>query len=88
MPIIEVRNLAKTFSVKRKEAGLRGSLKSVARPEFRQVQAVRGVTFSLEPGELLAFIGPNGAARVLGLMPWRDRRRLAYRIGSGFGQRT
>jgi len=63
MPIIEARSLAKTFWVKRKETGLRGSLKSVARPEFRHAHAVRGVTFSLEPGELLAFIGPNRAGK-------------------------
>jgi len=106
MPIIDVRDLSKTFSVKRKEAGLRGSLKSIIRPEFRRVEAVKGITFSLEPGELLAFIGPNGAgksttikmltgilypssgqAQVLGLTPWRDRRQLAYRIGSVFGQK-
>ncbi|MGH2593667.1 MAG: ATP-binding cassette domain-containing protein, partial [Anaerolineae bacterium] len=106
MSIIDVRGLSKTFSVKRKEAGLRGSLKSIIRPEFRRVEAVRGITFSLEPGELLAFIGPNGAgksttikmltgilypssgqAQVLGLTPWRDRRQLAYRIGSVFGQK-
>ncbi len=29
----------------------------------------------------------SGTARVLGLVPWEDRRRLAYRIGSVFGQR-
>jgi ABC-2 type transport system ATP-binding protein len=29
-----------------------------------------------------------GEARVLGLVPWRDRRRLAYRIGTIFGQKT
>jgi len=29
-----------------------------------------------------------GAARVLGLMPWAERARLAYRIGTVFGQRT
>jgi len=106
MPIIDVRDLSKTFSVKRKEAGLRGSLKSIVRPEFRRVEAVKGITFSLERGELLAFIGPNGAGKsttikmltgilypsggqalVLGLTPWRDRRQLAYRIGSVFGQK-
>lgn len=106
MPIIDVHALAKTFSVKRKQAGLRGSLRSIVRPDFQQVEAVKGITFSLEPGELLAFIGPNGAgksttikiltgilypsggeARVLGLVPWRDRRQLAYRIGSVFGQK-
>jgi ABC-2 type transport system ATP-binding protein len=29
----------------------------------------------------------GGEARVLGLVPWKERRRLAYRIGSVFGQR-
>lgn len=106
MPIIEIRDLVKTFSVKRKEAGLRGSLKSIWRPNWQQVEAVKGISFSLEAGEILAFIGPNGAgksttikmltgilfptrgyAQVLGLTPWRERRQLAYRIGSVFGQK-
>jgi ABC-2 type transport system ATP-binding protein len=30
----------------------------------------------------------SGAADVLGFTPWRDRRRLAYRIGVVFGQRS
>ena len=106
MPIITVRDLRKTFQTKRKQPGLMGSLKAVVKPELQTVQAVKGITFDLEPGELLAFIGPNGAgksttikmltgilypsdgqASVLGLTPWKDRRKLAYRIGSVFGQK-
>jgi ABC-2 type transport system ATP-binding protein len=30
----------------------------------------------------------SGDARVTGLTPWRDRRKLAYRIGAVFGQRS
>ncbi len=30
----------------------------------------------------------SGQARVLGLVPWRERRKLAYRIGTVFGQRS
>ncbi len=30
----------------------------------------------------------SGNARVLGLTPWRERRKLAYRIGAVFGQRS
>ncbi|HLF25748.1 MAG TPA: hypothetical protein VJG32_05385 [Anaerolineae bacterium] len=44
MPIVEVRDLSKTFWVKRKAAGLRGSFQSIIRPEFRRVEAVKGVT--------------------------------------------
>ncbi len=30
----------------------------------------------------------SGHASVLGLVPWRDRRKLAYRVGTLFGQRS
>jgi ABC-2 type transport system ATP-binding protein len=30
----------------------------------------------------------SGSARVLGYVPWRERRALAYRIGTVFGQRS
>ena len=30
----------------------------------------------------------GGAARVAGCIPWRERQRLSYRIGTVFGQRT
>jgi ABC-2 type transport system ATP-binding protein len=37
---------------------------------------------------LTGILHPSGGeARVLGLVPWRERRRLAYRLGSVFGQR-
>jgi ABC-2 type transport system ATP-binding protein len=62
-PIIEVRDLRKTFRAKQKQAGLRGSLRSLVRPEFREVEAVSGVNFSVDAGERIAFIGPNGAGK-------------------------
>jgi ABC-2 type transport system ATP-binding protein len=106
MPAITVTHLQKTFQSKRKAAGLRGSLRSLIKPEYSLVEAVRGLSFSMEAGELLGFIGPNGAgksttikiltgilhpsggeAEVLGFVPWRDRQKLAYQIGTVFGQR-
>ena len=106
MTAITVRDLKKTFVTKRKAAGLKGSLKALARPEKHDVEAVRGLSFDLPHGELLGFIGPNGAgksttikmltgilhptsghAEVLGLVPWEARRKLAFHIGTVFGQR-
>ncbi len=63
MEAITVSHLSKSFQTKTKEKGLKGSLKSVFRPEYRTVKAVDDVSFSVEEGEILAFIGPNGAGK-------------------------
>ena len=106
MPAIQVRRLSKTFTTKRKTAGLRGSLNALLRPDLQMVEAVREISFDMDSSELLGFIGPNGAgksttikiltgilfpsageAEVLGCVPWKQRRELAYHIGTVFGQR-
>jgi ABC-2 type transport system ATP-binding protein len=63
MPIIEVEGLAKTFRTRERAAGLAGSLRSFVAPQYREREAVKHISFSLEPGEILAFIGPNGAGK-------------------------
>jgi ABC-2 type transport system ATP-binding protein len=106
MSTIVVRELKKTFYVKHKRPGLAGSMRAVLRPDVRTVDAVKGISFGVERGELLALIGPNGAgksttikmltgilypsgghAEVLGMVPWKERRKLAYQISSVFGQK-
>ncbi|MDF2880341.1 MAG: transporter [Clostridiaceae bacterium] len=107
MSIIKVDNLCKTFKVKTKEPGLKGSFKSIFSPNFREVQAVKNISFEVEKGEILAFIGPNGAGKsttikmmtgilypsageikVLGMDPSKERKKLSYRIGTVFGQKS
>ncbi len=63
MPIIETSNLSKSFLTKVKAEGLRGSLRSLVKPEHRKIEAVKDLSFSVERGEFLAFIGPNGAGK-------------------------
>jgi ABC-type Na+ transport system ATPase subunit NatA len=63
MSAIVVRNLSKTFAVARKPQGVAGRLRSLVRPSYRSVQAVRDVSFAVEAGESLAFLGPNGAGK-------------------------
>src|SRR6266481_8390912 len=61
MPIIEVQGLSKTYRVFQKEPGLRGALRSLFRRRYKEVHAVADVSFTVEPGEMVAFLGPNGA---------------------------
>jgi ABC-2 type transport system ATP-binding protein len=62
-PIIEATGLTKTYRVFQKKPGLGGAIRSLFRREYKAVHAVSDVSFSIEPGEMVAFLGPNGAGK-------------------------
>jgi len=62
-PIVRVRNLTKIFRGYRREEGLAAALKSLVRRVSTEVAAVSDVTFSIDPGEMVGYIGANGAGK-------------------------
>src|SRR5437867_2277590 len=62
-PAITADQLSKTCRVKVRGPGLRGAIEALLRPRYRDVHAVREVTFRIDPGEIVAFLGPNGAGK-------------------------
>lgn len=61
--IIKTRQLTKTFRIFEKEAGLKGSVKSLFRRRFIDKTAVADFDLLIEPGEFVGLIGPNGAGK-------------------------
>lgn len=63
MKAVVVKNLSKSFKIREKERGLKGSIKALFNPSFKTKDAVFDISFEVEEGEMLAFLGPNGAGK-------------------------
>jgi ABC-2 type transport system ATP-binding protein len=63
MPAVSVNNLSKTYVLSERKEGIAGSIMGLFHRREKKVEAVKGVSFSIEPGELVAFLGPNGAGK-------------------------
>ncbi len=63
MAIIEVNNLVKKYKIIEKEEGLKGYFKHLIKPKYREFKAVDEISFTIEEGELVGYIGENGAGK-------------------------
>ena len=63
MPQIVVEKLSKHFQVAERDPGTWGALKGLFYRRYRTVEALREISFAIEPGELVGYIGPNGAGK-------------------------
>src|SRR5579859_1496248 len=63
MAVIEVDSLTKMFRVAKKQPGLRGAFLAVLRPRYENKTAINNLSFRIESGEIVGYIGVNGAGK-------------------------
>ncbi len=63
MSIISVKNLSKTFKKPLREEGLIGMIKSLFSRKYDEVKAVDDISFDIQEGEIVGYIGANGAGK-------------------------
>src|SRR5207302_11314834 len=63
MPAIEASGLTKVYRTYRKERGLWGSIKGLIKRRYDETRAADQVSFKIEEGEIVGFLGQNGAGK-------------------------
>lgn len=63
MSMIEVNNLVKIYRINSKKKGLKEYLKQLIHPTYIPITAVNDVSFSVEEGEIVGYLGENGAGK-------------------------
>src|SRR3954464_2842508 len=62
-PVIEVRNISRSFRSVKKEEGWKASLNLLVSPQYQTHDALKNVSFTIEPGSFTGLIGANGAGK-------------------------
>ena len=63
MTVIDVQGLTKVFKIPKKEPGVSGAIKGLFAPKYEEKAAVNGIDFKLDSGEIVGYIGVNGAGK-------------------------
>ena len=63
MKTISVKNLSKTFKKPIRDEGLKGMIKGLFSRKYEEVRAVDGISFDIDEGEIVGYIGANGAGK-------------------------
>lgn len=63
MDIITVKGLTKEFKIFKRREGVVGAFKDLFYRDYRTLRAVDGIDFTVQKGEMVGYIGANGAGK-------------------------
>jgi ABC-2 type transport system ATP-binding protein len=63
MPVIEVNELTKVFRKPIRGEGLSGMARTLFSRQYEEIRAVDGISFTVPDGEIVGYIGANGAGK-------------------------
>lgn len=63
MALIEARGLTKEFRTFRRREGVAGAFRDLFFRDYKTLKAVDGIDFTVEKGEMVGYIGANGAGK-------------------------
>ncbi|MDR0287663.1 MAG: ATP-binding cassette domain-containing protein, partial [Clostridiales bacterium] len=61
--MIDVSGISKTFKVVQRGKGAGAAFKALFKREYKQVEALKDISFHIDKGEIVGYIGPNGAGK-------------------------
>lgn len=57
--MIELENITKTYKVAKRDAGLKNAFKSYLKRDYTTIKALDDISFKINEGEMVGYIGPN-----------------------------
>ena len=61
--LIKVENIKKSFKLFKRDAGLKGSVKSFFNRKYEEFIALKNINLNIEKGEIVGILGENGAGK-------------------------
>ncbi|MBO5227958.1 MAG: ATP-binding cassette domain-containing protein, partial [Lachnospiraceae bacterium] len=61
--MITMENVCKSYKIAKRNAGFAEACKALFKREYEEIHALKGVSFTINDGEMVGYIGPNGAGK-------------------------